>query len=234
MNFSITNFFAWVLVIAITIQFSHCTSKKPVVEEAVSDEPVNEKAIEKEPVVLFDGQTFDGWEGNMEMFRIEEGAIVAGTMDTDISRNEFLCSHKLYGNFELRLKARLIGEEGNAGIQFRSQRVPDHYEVIGYQCDIGRDRSGTIWGYLYDEYRRREFLTTPDNDEIMKVLNPDGWNEFVIRAEGPRVQIWFNDFQTVDYTEDDETVFKTGVICLQIHGGLASEAWYKDIEITEL
>ena len=29
---------------------------------------------------LFDGQTFKGWEGNEKRFRIEDGAIVGGTL----------------------------------------------------------------------------------------------------------------------------------------------------------
>ncbi len=32
---------------------------------------------------------------------------------------------------------RLKGEGNNAGVQFRSERVPNHHEVSGYQCDVG-------------------------------------------------------------------------------------------------
>ncbi|MBM3333834.1 DUF1080 domain-containing protein, partial [Candidatus Sumerlaeota bacterium] len=46
--------------------------------------------------------------------------------------------------------------------------------------------------------------------------------------------LWLNGTQTVNYTEPDETIPQTGLIGLQIHGGRASEVWYKDIEITEL
>ena len=86
---------------------------------------------------LFDGKTFDGWEGNLDIFRIEQKAIVGGTLDARIPHNEFLCTKKEYGDFELRLSAKLAGQGNNAGIQFRSKRIPDHHEVIGYQCDMG-------------------------------------------------------------------------------------------------
>jgi len=66
------------------------------------------------------------------------------------------------------------------------------------------------------------------------VLKPNDWNEYVIRCEGPRIQIWLNGLKTVDYTEPDEGIERTGVIALQIHGGPPSEAWYKDIELVEL
>jgi hypothetical protein len=38
----------------------------------------------------------------------------------------------------------------------------------------------------------------------------------------------------VDYTETDDKIDRGGIIGLQIHGGRPSEAWYKDITITEL
>ena len=215
MDFKLNELIIPIFIVTFALQISGCTPKASQ----------NFKA-------LFDGQSFNGWEGNMDMFRIEDGAVVAGTMEERIPRNEFLCTESRYENFELRLKAKMQGDGDNAGIQFRSKRIPDHHEVSGYQCDMGSDPSGKIWGYLYDESRRRRFLATPDNAEMMKVYKPEDWNEFVIRAEGSRIQIWLNGFQTIDFTEDDPSVFKTGVICLQIHGGAPAEAWYKDVELT--
>ena len=40
--------------------------------------------------------------------------------------------------------------------------------------------------------------------------------------------------QTVDYAEPDPQSPQTGLIGLQVHGGPASETWYRDIEIVEL
>ncbi|MDH3650976.1 MAG: DUF1080 domain-containing protein [Saprospiraceae bacterium] len=192
------------------------------------------KDTENHATALFDGKSFTGWEGNMDMFRIEDGAVVAGTLDTFIPRNEFLCTEVMVENFELRLKAKMQGPGDNAGIQFRSRRIPDHHEVTGYQCDMGSDPSGKIWGYLYDESRRKRFLATPDSDALLNVLIVDDWNDFVIRAEGSRIQIWLNGQQTVDFTEEDDSVFRNGVICLQIHGGKPAEAWYKDVYLVKL
>ena len=41
---------------------------------------------------LFNGTDFEGWEGNLEFFRIEERAVVAGRLTEPIPRNEFLCT----------------------------------------------------------------------------------------------------------------------------------------------
>jgi hypothetical protein len=84
---------------------------------------------------------------------------------------------------------------------------------------------------LYDESRRREVLAGPDQNELAKVLRLGDWNDYVIRCQGKRIQLWINGFQTVDYVEADETIEQTGLIGLQVHAGKASEAWYKEIRI---
>jgi Domain of Unknown Function (DUF1080) len=183
------------------------------------------------PVALFDGKTFNGWEGDLKIFRIEDGAIVAGTLDSKIARNEFLCTTRTYGNFELRLKVKLVGgDNANAGVQFRTKRIPNHHEVIGYQADMGVG----WWGALYDESRRNKVLKGPDQAKMKAVIKAGEWNDYVIRAEGKRIQLWINGFQTVDYMEEDPAIDATGVIAVQIHSGPPSQAWYKDITIVEL
>ena len=183
---------------------------------------------------LFDGKSLAGWEGNERIFRIEDSAIVAGSQSEKIAHNEFLASKEEFGDFELRLKARLAGKGQNAGVQFRSQRIADHFEMIGYQCDMGTMRDKPIWGALYDESRRRKFLGEPDAEKLSAVLKKDDWNDLVIRCEGPRVQIWVNGLQTVDFTEADGEIPRTGRFGLQIHGGEPAEAAYKDIRVKRL
>jgi hypothetical protein len=183
---------------------------------------------------LFDGKSLAGWDGNEKHFRVEDGAIVAGTLKERIPNNEFLVHKDHFGDFELRLKAKLVGPGQNAGIQFRSQRIDDHYEMIGYQCDMGTAGEKSIWGALYDESRRRKFLAEPDQEKLLAVLKKGDWNDLVIRCEGPRVQLWVNGLKTVDYTEPDATISRTGRIGLQIHGGAPAEASYKDISIKSL
>ena len=179
---------------------------------------------------IFDGKSLAGWEGDLKWYRVAEGAVVAGSMTQAIAQNEFLCSSGQYGNFELRLKARLINGKGNGGVQFRSQRVPNSREMAGYQADMATE----FWGCLYDESRRNKFLAKPDPAALAKVLKPADWNDYVIRCEGQRVRLWLNGLLTVDFTEADPGVVPSGHLGLQIHSGDPSEAWYKDIEIEEL
>ena len=188
-------------------------------------------AQDRTPVPLFDGRTFTGWEGNLQIFRIEDGAIVGGSMAGKIVRNEFLCTNRTFGDFELRLKVKLLGgDRANAGVQFRTSRIPNHHEVSGYQADMGTG----WWGALYDESRRNKILARPDQSRMQAVVKSGDWNDYVIRAEGARIQLWINGVQTVDYVEADPAVARTGVVCPQIHSGPPSEAWYKDITLVDL
>ena len=145
----------------------------------------------------FDGKTFNGWEGNLKYFRIEQGAVVAGNLKTKIPNNEFLCTKKTYKNFILKLEVKLVGgPKANAGIQIRTKRIPNHHEVIGYQADMGQG----WWGALYDESRRRRMLAQPKAGVIDKILKPNDWNQYEIRCEGPRIRLYINGTQTIDFT----------------------------------
>ncbi len=195
-----------------------------VVSPVASEEPSGSS------VELFDGASLDGWEGSAEWFTVRDGAIVGGSLEKRIPRNEFLCTTKEFGDFELRLKFKLVGRGANAGVQLRSRRIPNHHEMRGYQADMGQG----WWGCLYDESRRNRVLASPDKAELAKVLKPDDWNDYRIRCQGRRIQLWINGLQTVDYTESDEKLEQRGLIGLQIHGGPPSEAWYKDLVLEEL
>jgi hypothetical protein len=199
---------------------------------AVISLPVDpQTAREQKPRAIFDGRTFEGWEGNLKIFRIEDGSIVGGLLKEKIARNEFLCTTKTYGDFELRLKVKLLGgDQANAGIQFRTKRIPNHHEVSGFQADMGTG----WWGALYDESRRNKVLKGPDQAKMKEVIRQGEWNDYVIRAEGNRIQLWVNGVQTVDYTEEDPAIERTGVIAVQIHEGPPSEAWYREIMLVDL
>jgi putative heme-binding domain-containing protein len=185
-------------------------------------------------VPLFDGRTFAGWEGNTgSVWRIADGALVAGTLERPQEKNDFLATTKAFANFDLTLKWKLEGTRGfvNGGVQFRSQRIPNHHEVIGYQADLGAGWDGA----LYDESRRRTTLARPAPDVLEKARKPLGeWNDYRIRAEGRRIRIWLNGVQTVDYTETVDGIAATGIIAVQIHGNATAVVHYKDLVIEEL
>jgi hypothetical protein len=185
-------------------------------------------------VPLFDGKTFNGWQGDIKTtWKIENGAIVGGSLEKTVPQNDFLCTASTYDNFILKLKVKLTGTEGfiNSGIQFRSVRAKDPAnEMIGYQADWGKD----YWASLYDESRRNKTIAKPDSAQVLKWIKINEWNDYEVRAEKRRIRLYINGHQTVDYTEPDANIPQSGLIGLQIHGGGKAQVAFKDIYITEL
>jgi hypothetical protein len=191
---------------------------------------------ETKPVPLFDGRTFDGWDGDTkDTWRIEDGCIVGGSLSKKIPRNQFLATKRSYANFILRLKFKLLGDAKkdfvNSGVQFRSQRVPNDTEMSGYQADLG---DPSWWGCIYDESRRNKVLAQTDMAKLNKVLRRSDWSKYEIRAEGRRMRTYINGVLCVDYTEKDEKIPQEGRFGLQIHAGGPAEVWFKEITIEEL
>jgi hypothetical protein len=172
---------------------------------------------------IFDGKTFDGWEfrDNEQWFRIQDGAIVGGTLEESIPRNEFLTTKKEYGDFTLRIECKAIGNGCNGGVQFRSFRHPADSnianEMLGYQADMTDDAS--YWGALYDEARRNRFLVEPSRELVNPIFRPNDWNEYEIVCKRNNIKIYLNGTLTVDYTDTDADIPARGYIGLQIHGG---------------
>jgi hypothetical protein len=123
-----------------------------------------EKKSDATTAVIFDGKTLEGWDGDTSVFRVEKESIIGGQLKDKIPHNFFLSSKEEYSDFELTLEFRLIGEGTNAGVQLRSNRIPDHHEMIGYQADLGQN----YWGALYDESRRNKILAAPKADEAIE------------------------------------------------------------------
>ena len=132
---------------------------------------ISSTAVLAAPVPLWDGKSFDGWEGETnKVWRIRDGAIVGGSLEGN-PRNEFLATRKSYRNFHLRFEYKLVGTEGfvNGGVQFRSRRIANPpNEMSGYQADIGAGYSGC----LYDESRRNKMLAMADTNLIARVEKP--------------------------------------------------------------
>lgn len=191
------------------------------------------------PVSLFDGKSLDGWnvqEAEQKWWRVKDGAIEGGSLDEKVPHNTFITLPNAYQNFELKLKLRFINGEGegfkNSGVQIRSQRLPNHHEMIGYQVDAGKG----WWGKLYDESRRRMVVSEPiDEAAINRAVHEwDEWNEYRILCEGPRIRSWINGVAAIDYTEKDPTIPIEGLIGVQAHGGGKFVVQFKDVTLREL
>jgi putative membrane-bound dehydrogenase-like protein len=186
---------------------------------------------------MFDGSSLAGWEGNAKLWRVEDGCLTGGSLTETVRANDFLATTRDYTNFIVRFQIRLLGSNGfiNSGFQIRSQRVPNSSEMRGYQCDYGEPG---WYGAIYDEERRNRLVASSDMKALRPALNPnrEGWNDYVIRADGVRVTTWINGVMGVDYFEQETGLpnFDWGKLGIQIHGGGKGVVQVKQITIEEL
>lgn len=184
-------------------------------------------------ISIFDGKALTGWEGNSSLWRVVDGAITGGSLTETVKQNEFLATTRDYTNFVVRFKIKLTGTNGfiNSGFQIRSQRVPNNSEMAGYQCDFGEPN---WYGAIYDESRRNKVMSASDMSALRAVIRKDDWNDYVIRADGPRVTTWINGVLGTDYIEADLSLPDWGKLGIQVHGGGKALVQVKDISIEEL
>jgi putative membrane-bound dehydrogenase-like protein len=167
---------------------------------------------------FFNGKDLTGWIGDAKLWSVQNGEIVGKS--PGIKHNQFLVSELTATDFKLSLKIKLMPNEGNSGVQFRSEPLPDG-EMRGPQADAGAG----WWGKLYEE-SARGLLTKEGGEKFVKV---NDWNEYVIEAVGGHVQTWINGRKCVDI--DDAKISKRGVFGLQIHAGGPMEVRFKDLHL---
>ena len=187
---------------------------------------------------IFDGKTLDGWtqRNGTATYTVENGTIVGTTKKG--SPNSFLCSNKLYDNFELIFEVK-VHNNLNSGVQIRSQTEGGPKgRVNGPQVEIEASGSkGAESGYIYGE-AAGGWMTPGDKRKPHKHFKDGEWNKYRILAEGARIQTWINGTQISDLV--DEAKLKShpkGFIGLQVHGvgnrGPFDVAW-RNIKIREI
>ena len=198
---------------------------------------------------IFNGENLDGWtqKNGTASYRIEKGAIVGKTMEG--SPNSFLCTDKLYGDFELQFEVKLINDELNSGVQIRSQtkelndkeksRGDKFGRVNGPQVEIEATKEkGAESGYVYGE-AIGGWMTPKEKLIPHKNFKNGKWNKYRILAKGPVIKTWVNGNQVSDLK--DEEKYKShskGFIGLQVHSikkgtGPYEVAW-RNIKIKKL
>lgn len=143
-------------------------------------------AEEKE---IFNGKDLTGWEGNKELWSVENGAITGRTPASDEDPKKSILKHNTFlvwkggtvGDFELTFQYRI--EKGNSGVQYRSKELPagEFGPIIsGYQADF---EAGTTYsGILYEE-RGRGILAKRGEKTVIKPA-ADGGKKPVVEVTG--------------------------------------------------
>ena len=208
-------------------------------------------AAEFQPI--FDGASLQGWKSlNMSYWSVRDGAITGqSTPENPCTSNQFLVwQGGDVADFELKLKFRVEGNNGNSGVQFRSVLRPDGL-AVGYQADIYK--SGPYLGGVCDELHARrgdELLSGNGNRTVidangrrtvsklgeMAVLKPPGeWNDYHITAKGQQIVLEINGVRSTDLVDQEEGHFDlSGILGLQLRSGEPMTVQFKDIELKKL
>ena len=197
------------------------------------------------PVSLFDGKSLSGWRGSDAIWSVEDGAIVGSTHGVKLPANSFLIHESEFGDFELRCRIRLEGNN-NSGIQYRSRvKDPERFRVVGYQCDL--HPNPPYAAMLYDEggggivAQRGQFVRWHDKGrtELGRVVKPGAidvgeWQDLRIVARGDLVWHELNGRVVTALQDQRASAPKKGVVAFQVHRGPAMKVWVKDVSIREL
>ena len=215
-----------------------------------------------EPKPLFNGKDLTGWEGNPDLWSVQDGVITGKTTaERPATGNTFLIwKGGDVADFELTFNYKMKPGDAkgfvNSGLQFRSKIVdPMNFVVAGYQADL--EYGTTYSGILYEEKGRgilaqrgqKVSITqgaepnkpklevtgeTGKSEEIQAAINKDDWNEYHIIVKGNHIQQFINGKATVDVTDETAEGAKQGILALQLHAGSPMQIQFKDILYTVL
>ena len=213
---------------------------------------------------LFNGRDLAGWtvkckpaDREKVCWKVEDGVIVADSMEAGKHDYIWLLSEKEYGNFVLRLRFQALrNNPGNSGVQVRSRYDDEAGWLDGPQVDIhppGPWRTGMVWDetrgnqrWLWPEIPKgtwvNEAMAAP---KLKFFFNDDSpaWNDLEIAARGTQLQAALNGVPVMEWNGrgvlDDplhrqRRVGLRGHIALQIHTGDRLNIRYKEIRIREL
>ncbi|WP_434084132.1 3-keto-disaccharide hydrolase [Fodinibius sediminis] len=221
------------VVLAALLALGGCSSEEASQEsnaeesqqEAPQAEQVNTlTSQEKEEgwVLLFDGETTNGWRGvYKEAFpekgwKVEDGllkVVASGGGESEFGGD--IITENQYGNFEFSLEFKLT-EGANSGIKYFVKEIRPRPEgsAIGLEYQLIDDSRPDVEGTwtlasLYELYRAEN-----------KQVNPIGeFNKARIIARGDRVEHWLNGVKVLEYTRGSEEFRQ-----------LVSESKYSDYE----
>jgi hypothetical protein len=211
--------------------------------------------VSTDPMVLFDGETLNGWQAaDMSFWSVENGAITGTITEAHpTDRNHYLVwQGGALADFELTLEHRILSpHKVNGGFQFRSEMfdgdIPD--DCRGYQVD---NNTQTDWQVrLYDEFGRHTLawrgertVFTPDGEKVTNALakltepahfRMEDWHTYRLRCVGPRLTLFVDGVlvaEVVDYDPAQQDL--DGILALQLHSGPPMTVQFRNITVKEL
>lgn len=174
---------------------------------------------------LYNRKNLKQWKGDARLWSVNNGVIVGSTDDLQIPHNTFLIHKKEFGNFHLKFQVKL--RNGNSGVQFRSEELPE-FVVRGLQADMAENN---WWGSIYDEKGKRGVIVNGWKSKAETVVKAGEWNDYEILAAGEMITIKVNGLTTAELKDNARL---TGTLALQLHRGPGMKVYFRNLRIKKL
>lgn len=177
---------------------------------------------------LFDGADLSGWGYGAEYWSVDSGMVRGQGKSTF---NTFCHTDRKFSDFVLSFKARLWQTQAgytNSGLQYRSVFIDSSaHRMKGYQIDIGDGLDGSMWPEAAYPADAKQVM----NEACRKAINANGWNHFLITANGAKVRHELNGTFCAEYA----ATVTDGYIGLQLHAtNQVMKVDFKDLYIRPL
>jgi hypothetical protein len=131
---------------------------------------------------LFDGRTLTGWEGNAQVWSVENGAITAqSTAERRVGSTHLIWRGGELADFELKMEAKLEGDI-HSGIAYRSFIDPSRApQTGGRPLQIPPDPRWTLYGLGFDyDYDRQMAGNVEERGSDRREI---AWRGGIVRTE---------------------------------------------------
>jgi hypothetical protein len=104
---------------------------------------------------MFDGKTLNGWDGDPDVWKVVDGAIVGDLPTPPAGSPPFRGTYLVWqggepANFEMKLEIKLEGPRADSGIQFRAFVAPTKQAPAGAQTLDRHQPKWNLGGYQFD------------------------------------------------------------------------------------
>lgn len=213
-------------LLAITLQVNTAFAQRDTTAQQVTL-PADGKLVNDKPI----GQ---GWTNMLDAQRLNlqpeywklSNGILQGSC-ADQTENHYSYSKKIYSDFEANILIKMTGEDANSGVCLRVH--PDNFDkASGYQLHMSKGS----WGSLSEDGRAGMLQRYPGKASA-KLVKPNDYNHYYIKARGHHIEAWLNGVKTVD--SDYEGAFLDGNIGFQLdRGSKHTKVEVKDFYVREL
>ncbi|MCL2117888.1 MAG: DUF1080 domain-containing protein [Planctomycetaceae bacterium] len=163
----------------------------------------------------------DIWVSPAGKWEIDDQLVAKGTAERGESRDGMLKYEEILKDHAARVTFKQVN--GNSGLYFRAVEVDKPYWLRGFQDEIDRAATASLW-----EVEGRGWVAR-NNELAEKVFKEGDWNTVSIVAVGDRLITELNGQIIIDIV--DPECLKEGKVALQLHGGSDMEYYFKDFDI---